>query len=193
MNKKENSVNIKNIILDYTKIFNASLCIANDEVRYYLNGIFIKDTKDGYREYYATNGHIMYKGVCKYTGDSIGKEGIIFRTDWKSILKNRTIKNNCYISLKKYDDNYIIDDTYFNIKTIDGTFPDCNKVIPNKKELKQLKFYRYFDPIYMEKVKKIIDNFSVNEIYSTSKNFEEIEPAVFFDKENTVVLMPIRS
>ena len=105
-------------------------CMANQDVRYYLNGLLI-ETKDDQLTAVATDGHRLAKSsiTLDYTNQEqqiiIPRKGIqeLFRLldDSEEICKLNLNNNFVQISLNSV--------TFF-AKLIDGRFPDYNRVIP---------------------------------------------------------------
>lgn len=118
-------------------------CISTEETRYYLNGVFLHD-KDGLRAV-ATDGHRM---AVYDTGETWPFQGMIVPRKTVAILhramkagSNRTIrvkaapdpKNSDATLAPKHPTNRIEvkgDGWTIVSKTIDGTFPDYTRVIP---------------------------------------------------------------
>ena len=70
----------------------ANECKGNDEVRFYINGVFVKYAKkEKQMIYVATNGHILYKGVedvdYDFTKEELEKleRGFVMFYDFKTI------------------------------------------------------------------------------------------------------------
>lgn len=118
--------------------------VSKEETRYYLQGVYMHAVKDQLR-FCATDGHRLAVTSIKYvdgiasltpvtipvdTVDAILKSGIALR-------KHHRLQ--CWFSVSrstigfagKYVDNQPVYDHY---KTLDGTFPDYARVIPEKKD-----------------------------------------------------------
>ncbi len=109
-------------------------CMANQDVRYYLNGLLI-ETKDNLLTAVATDGHRLAKTsvTLDYTNQEqqiiIPRKGIqeLFRLldDSDETCKLNFNNNFAQISLNNVS---------FFAKLIDGRFPDYNRVIPQESE-----------------------------------------------------------
>ena len=120
----------------------ATLCQANGDVRYYLNGIFIKPNDGGGIQLASTDGHRLLV-VTDKTGWCDKKSGIIIKLDAQAVTKMKTkaFKN---VEILKVDDELTIAKATGMTKTrvvqhvsevnvIDGRFPDYEKsVLPDK-------------------------------------------------------------
>ena len=185
----------------------ANECKGTDEVRFYLNGVFVKYLKEQKQMIYvATNGHILYKGVEDVDYDLTKEEleklenGFIMFYDFKKIKKNTEIiscefvKEDCLL-IKCY---YNGEANYLSIRLLEGNlYPNYEKIIiPNidnkTKEYNQKNIkvgYVVFSGLYLEKIRKMGAN-----LHQPIKWVEEKYSPYRFninDKE-LIMLMPIK-
>ena len=101
-----------------------SLAAAKDDVRYYLNGVMVRNG-----EMAATNGHM----ALLIQSDDIKSDGeyIIDNDTFKMILTaHKGIKGDTRIEV--IDGAVATGNSKVNITPLDGNFPDVNRVIPQK-------------------------------------------------------------
>jgi len=116
-----------------TVIEKSSFAMAQQDVRYYLNGLLFDLTAEGIRSV-ATDGHrLSYSEQPIALTITENKQVIIPR---KGILElNRLLQHNDEIADIAIGNNHIrvkIDNLTFTSKLIDGRFPDYNRVIPER-------------------------------------------------------------
>lgn len=185
----------------------ANECKGTDEVRFYLNGIFVKYSKEQKQMIYvATDGCVLYKGVedadYDFTKEELEKleKGFVMFYDFKKIKKYTEIincefvKEDCLVI--KYCYNHEMN--YLSIRLLtDNCYPDYDKVIiPNidneteKYNQKNIKVgYVVFDGLYLEKIRKMGAN-----LHQPIKWVEEEHSPYRFninDKE-LIILMPVK-
>lgn len=131
-------------IIDFYKALErVSGAISHDETRYYLNGIYMHVNDEGKLVFVATDGHRLYKQSFdkneaispSFQGQIISKESV------KALLKllKGVKEGNIYWS---QDDSEGLNLRFtwqneglflrYNTLSIDGTFPDYERVIPHK-------------------------------------------------------------
>lgn len=185
----------------------ANECKGADEVRFYLNGVFVKYLKKQKQMIYvATNGHILYKGVEDVDYDLTKEElkklenGFVMFYDFKKIKKYTEIiscefvKEDCLLIKCQHNGEAY----YLSIKLLEGNlYPNHEKVIvPNidnktkKYNQKNIKVgYVVFSGLYLEKMRKMGAN-----LHQPIKWDKEEHSAYRFninDKE-LIMLMPIK-
>ncbi|MDH5425360.1 MAG: DNA polymerase III subunit beta [Gammaproteobacteria bacterium] len=116
-----------------TVIEKTSFAMAQQDVRYYLNGLLFDLTNEGIRSV-ATDGHrLSYSEQPIELNLNENKQVIIPR---KGILElNRLLQHTDEIAEVSIGNNHIrvkIDNLTFTSKLIDGRFPDYNRVIPER-------------------------------------------------------------
>lgn len=109
--------------------------ISSEETRYYLNGVCWQIGPDG-RRMVATDGHRL--GLCRYSPDN-AKEPI------SRIIPRQTVGiiaahlSGEDVTVFATDNELVIEfvtaDAVIRTKLIDGSFPDVNRVIPQKDKL----------------------------------------------------------
>lgn len=185
----------------------ANECKGNEDIRFYLNGVFVKYSEEKKQMVYAgTNGHILYKGVedVDYEFEKeelkILEKGIILFANFKKlrncveILSCEFIKEDCLL-MKCQNKNKCF---YFVVRILQGnSYVDYDKIIiPNidnttkKYNQKNIKVsYNVFDWLLLEKMKKM-----GADLYQPIKWVEEKHSPYRFninDKE-LIILMPIK-
>jgi len=116
-----------------TVIEKTSFAMAQQDVRYYLNGLLFDLSADGIRSV-ATDGHrLSFSEQPMSLNITENKQVIVPR---KGILElNRLLQHNDEMIEIAIGNNHIrvkIDNLVFTSKLIDGRFPDYNRVIPER-------------------------------------------------------------
>ncbi len=115
----------------------ASACMPSDEIRYYLNGLYLtKDADSGQLHAVATDGHRL----CLITEDGFNDvefEGIIIPR--KTVISvSRLLDNTDHpvrIEFSQASIRFLINDnTEMLARLIDGRFPDYTSVVPSVAE-----------------------------------------------------------
>ncbi len=144
--------------------------MANDEARYYLNGVHVFE-RDGRVVYEATNAHILIQAESDALQDGMDFAGlnIIVPAFLVNYLAKKSFQAGFGVS-KDCEVPCVIDATRMTVemvdgtisfKTIDGTFPDTMRVIPEKGSCKNLDFDAIgFSPAYMGKIGKSLNTFT---------------------------------
>jgi len=105
--------------------------MAQQDVRYYINGLLTEVTRDSLRTV-ATDGHRM--SMCVAAADANQDETMQFIVPRKGILElARLLKDTDKNVRLKFGTNHLrveVDDIQFTTKLIDGKFPDYERVIP---------------------------------------------------------------
>lgn len=129
-------------ILPIKAVINAQKCIANRDVRFYLEGFHVtKQTVE------ATNGHYLYQAtmkqfeypsyICEMDIDNQLPESMIIKM--KQPIKQPAKRLGCEFVIFDVEDSKVIATTVdqygldvgvFLGEVVEGRFPDCEKVIP---------------------------------------------------------------
>ncbi|WP_181700695.1 DNA polymerase III subunit beta [Chthonobacter albigriseus] len=126
-----------------TLIDKTQFAISNEEIRYYLNGIFLHavDTPNGKRfRAVATDGHRLARADVVAPEGSQGMPGVIVPRktvgEIQRLLEDPDLDVTVELSEAKI--RLTVGDVVLTSKLIDGTFPDYGRVIPqgNDKDLK---------------------------------------------------------
>jgi len=109
--------------------------MAQQDVRYYLNGLLIEVGQDSLRAV-ATDGHrLALKDISESINTSDKTQVIIPR---KGVIEAaRLLKHNTepvQVQLTKNHVRIVFDETQFTCKLIDGRFPDYERVLPKTKD-----------------------------------------------------------
>lgn len=115
------------------KLFAQTLfAMAQQDVRYYLNGLLIELTKDKIRAV-ATDGHRL--ALCEIDTPNEGVDALQVILPRKAVLEvNRLIADsdeNITIEIGSNHACFSCDNWVFTTKLIDGRFPDYQRVIPD--------------------------------------------------------------
>lgn len=111
----------------------ASFAMANQDVRYYLNGLLLEVNPDGVRTV-ATDGHRL--ALCFHTAEMPGVEQsrqlIIPR---KGVLElSRLLRSDCQVPVQvQSSQNHLrvqLDNLRFTTKLVDGRYPDYRAAVP---------------------------------------------------------------
>jgi len=147
-----NEANRGNIMIQIeTRALRFALAFAaKNDVRYYLNGVFIEPIQDGNLRLVGTNGHIMGVAISRYSddGDILEAPVIINRDQVIQALKATGRKTT---SIGMSVDGEVV--TLGNIvdKCIDATYPDWKRVLP---KLPTSGEAARFDPYYVTEAEK---------------------------------------
>ena len=149
-------------------VINAQKCTAKNDIRFYLNGFHV--TKDGIS---ATNGHYIYHAKLKdfeyperiTENHDIGEMPVSIIIKMKQPIKKPTAKSGCDFVIFDVTDTKVIATTVnqfggeigcFLGETIDGRFPDINKVIPSGDEKEDFASIS-FNADYLKKLSDVSD------------------------------------
>lgn len=106
-------------------------CMANQDVRYYLNGLLLELRSGGLRTV-ATDGHRL--ALCDASCDLVPGDISQIIIPRKGVLElARLLQDSdkpCHIQLNSNFLRISMDDVVFTSKLIDGRFPDYERVIP---------------------------------------------------------------
>jgi DNA polymerase-3 subunit beta len=126
-----------------TLIDRTQFAISNEEIRYYLNGIFLHtvDTPAGRRfRAVATDGHRLARADAVAPAGSEGMPGVIVPRKTVGEIQRllEDPETDVAVELSEAKIRVTVGDVVLTSKLIDGTFPDYGRVIPqgNDKELK---------------------------------------------------------
>jgi len=147
--KPEKVGKLEAIEIETSYLLACLLCIATDETRYYLQGVFIHRTADRMVRAVATDGHRaiivnLYREDEKKPGPSWLADGIIVPGDQLAARlkmidkeqKDTSYAGSVRIAYGKNQPRLEVSDglgvNVFRIKPIDGTFPDYERVTTAK-------------------------------------------------------------
>ena len=106
-------------------------CMANQDVRYYLNGLLLELRSGGLRTV-ATDGHRL--ALCDIETDLVPGDISQIIIPRKGVMELSRLlqdsKEPCHIQLNSNFLRITLDDVVFTSKLIDGRFPDYERVIP---------------------------------------------------------------
>ncbi|TRX58138.1 DNA polymerase III subunit beta [Thalassomonas sp. M1454] len=155
--------------------------MANQDVRYYLNGMSIETENNEIRSV-ATDGHRL--AICKIVNDGLtlpARQVIVPRKGILEIIRLLDpIDQEIQISLGSNHIRIVDTDFSFTSKLVDGRFPDYRRVLPrngdkvlatNKEQLKQV--LSRASILSNEKFKGVRLNFAPNELKITANNPEQ--------------------
>lgn len=155
--------------------------MANQDVRYYLNGMSIETENNEIRSV-ATDGHRL--AICKIANDGLtlpARQVIVPRKGILEIIRLLApIEQEIKISLGTNHIRIVDTDFSFTSKLVDGRFPDYRRVLPrngdkvlvtNKEQLRQV--LSRASILSNEKFKGVRLNFAPNELKITANNPEQ--------------------
>ncbi|MEO1034395.1 MAG: DNA polymerase III subunit beta [Pseudomonadota bacterium] len=106
--------------------------MAQQDVRYYLNGLLLETSDKGLRAV-ATDGHrLALADIEVLASDAAGKQVIVPR---KGVIELQRLLNSDGELKLEFGDNHVraqVGDIRFTSKLIDGRFPDYERVIPSQ-------------------------------------------------------------
>ncbi len=110
-------------------------CMAQQDVRYYLNGLMM-DVVDGELQTVASDGHRLALSSNKMDGSTGSTSQVIIpRKAAQELLRLvEKFEGNVDIKIAKNNINFSFDGVQLNAKLIDGKFPDFKNVVPDESE-----------------------------------------------------------
>ncbi|MGR5296960.1 DNA polymerase III subunit beta [Vibrio mediterranei] len=112
----------------------AKTASAVNDVRYFLNGMLLHMDEAGFLRAVATNGHRLCVAKCRYAADKFLDRKLILSNAGVSYVES-LIKATQDSKMKlKFNSNYLRvdlnDGTAIKPKTVDGKYPDWERVVP---------------------------------------------------------------
>ena len=162
----------------------AILCKATNDVRYYLDGLYISSDNN---EVVATNGHIMYTADIE-AGDTC--RNLIFQP--------AKIPANVHeVKVQEYDDTNVLVVAYSSkgteqhiCKIVDGKYPDY-KMITSSTNTDQSCNKIGYDSKYLALLPRIFNKDNVL-IHMPSANVASKVTSVDHDNYGSLILMPVK-
>jgi len=110
-------------------------CMAQQDVRYYLNGLMM-DVENGELQTVASDGHRLALSSNTMDGSTGSiSQVIIPRKAAQELLRLvEKFKGAVDVKVAKNNINFSFDDVQLNAKLIDGKFPDFKNVVPDESE-----------------------------------------------------------
>lgn len=106
-----------------------AFCMAQQDVRYYLNGLLLEFTEKGLRAV-ATDGHRLALGQIDGK-NALERQVIVPRKGILEVVRFlEAIENECELALSANHIRVSAGNVVFISKLIDGRFPDYTKVVP---------------------------------------------------------------
>ena len=166
----------------FTMLKGLTAVAPKNDVRYYLNGIYITPTR-----FIATDGHMMVV-VEQETADVV-EPVIVCRTDLSNKLKMFNKKSELTL-------NFVDGEPYLNemkLNTVDGRYPDVSRVINRYESETKTAEPIGFDLVLMAQMCKAIDTIADNKIKGATFTFYNANAACKVEKNAvTGYLMPCR-
>lgn len=106
----------------------SSFAMSTEETRYYLNGVYLH-CNDGVMRAVATDGHRLARIDSVVNADF---QGIIVPRKTVNLMKGLLDDGPVTVSISPTKIKVDIGHTVVVSKTIDGTFPDYNQIVPDK-------------------------------------------------------------
>lgn len=112
----------------------AKFAICTDEIKYYLNGIFLHIDGDKLRSW-ATDGHRLAQVDVTAPVGAAGMPGVIIprKTVDKIIKALGAVAGDVMVSVSETKVRVSTDSMALVSKVVDGSFPDCARIIPQGK------------------------------------------------------------
>jgi len=110
-------------------------CMAQQDVRYYLNGLMM-EVDNGHLQTVASDGHRLALSSNPIEGDSQPVSQVIIpRKAAQEVLRLiEKFEGAVDVKVAKNNINFSFDDVQLNAKLIDGRFPDFKNVVPDESE-----------------------------------------------------------
>lgn len=126
--------------LDFWTMIDGTIdAISTEEGRYYLNGIYFHVLNNGNRRTIAavaTDGHRLYRQEFEMPFGTDDMPGVIIPRKMAAVMhklmKGKACPDTVTIAVTESKIRITFDDIVVTSKTIDGTFPDYQRVIPAK-------------------------------------------------------------
>lgn len=166
------------IMIGFPEFIGATLCAAKNDIRYYLNGIFI--SKDG--DVVGTNGHMMFAGKCVSEHDT----DVIVQIKGKHPAKFTRVIIDVNAKVANFKDKDQETLCAIPLEIIDGRYPDWKRVM-NYKEGKVSEIGLNLD--YMAVIAKIGKNYLRSGKNAQKVKFQDSIGGVHFDFNPTTSLI----
>ncbi|MBO5843490.1 MAG: hypothetical protein J6Q96_01320 [Bacteroidales bacterium] len=168
------------------ELMNAVLpAVSKEEVRYYLMGIYIEDV-DGWRNYTATDGHILLTAKEAIEGEVLEKPLVL---KIKKPIASKRLKIG-YLQIVDEYTAVIVGEEKIAVDIIDCQYPDYRRVIPSD-DTELAKEYAIFNPDLLKIVNKFIGSTNKRPIMEN-----RMSPAMWVVEDvnlvKKAVLMPMR-
>lgn len=164
--------------------------VPKDDVRYYLNGMYVEYVGNNFWHFVATDGYIMLAGRM-YDSIVQDNEKIIIPYD---VLKANT-KGEYVILRRSESGEYFLGDVLF--KPIDGRYPDYRKAMPSFKNVNNKAVY---NPTKLHDLKTAINTWRgykglemMNSVPTVSVGDGGIGMVHYKEDDVVGVIMPIKN
>lgn len=172
------------ITINFPEFIGASLCAAKNDIRFYLNGIFI--SKDG--DVVGNNGHIMFAGKCV---NDYEDTDVIIQVKGKYPSKFNFVTIDTDTKLANFCDKDGQSLCMLQFDIIDGRYPNWKRVMNyNEHGVSEIGL----DLGYMNIMSKIGKNYLKNGYNHHKVKFQDSSRAVHFEFSPTAsaIVMPAR-
>ena len=125
-------MNLLKSLMDYV-----DYATAQQDVRYYLNGVLMELSHEGHFNLVATDGHRLAKVSTAHStnyGGEVTKQVIIPKSSMMELKKLLKGEEDCELCFAKNHVRVNLPHSTFITKLIDGQFPDYNRVIPRQRK-----------------------------------------------------------
>jgi len=125
-------MNLLKSLMDYV-----DYATAQQDVRYYLNGVLMELSHEGHFNLVATDGHRLAKVSTTHStnyGGEVTKQVIIPKSSMMELKKLLKGEEDCELCFAKNHVRVNLPHSTFITKLIDGQFPDYNRVIPRQRK-----------------------------------------------------------
>lgn len=171
------------ITINFPEFIGATLCKAKDDIRYYLNGIYI--SVDG--DIVGSNGHIMFAGKCTNSYDI----DVIISIKGKHPSKFNFVTIDTDTKLANFCDKDSQSLCMLQFDIVDGRYPNWKRIM-NYSENKISEIG--LDLSYMNIMSKIGKNYLKSGYNHQKVKFQDTSHAVHFEfsPTATAIIMPAR-
>ncbi len=112
----------------------AKTASAVNDVRYFLNGMLLHMDEAGFLRAVATNGHRLCVAKCRYRASKFADRKLILSNAGINYVESLIKATEDSTMILKFNSNYLkvdlSDGTSIKPKTVDGKYPDWERVVP---------------------------------------------------------------
>lgn len=195
----ESVLKLEPIDLPVDKLRAALICAGKDESRYYLNGVYVHRTDEGFVRAVATDGHRLmvtnlYREYADQPGPAWLDKGVIIPADGLAarlaLIAKSHGKSELPLTVAYADESAKIEitdargESVFRLAPVDGTFPDYQQIMAGwSGEEKPRGDWAPtgFDPKYLKSIADIANRLGAKgvECFSTNGKGDDVAPALF--------------
>ncbi len=184
---------------ELASIFNKTqFAMAQQDVRFYLNGLLIEIQPESINVV-GTDGHRLAKTTAPLEKKKINEQScIVPRKAIQELTRSLAESTDCKVSLEDNQASFRFSHVTLITKLIDGTFPDYNRVIPQKTSTNIMLDTKLLKPALQrvsilanEKFKGVRIDINNNKITISSENPEQEQAIEDLDIDETDIELSI--